>query len=54
MEAKNIFIRRNPEITQEEYEQLEPFSLDDENSRRFDEIGELFWVEGSELYQIER
>src|SRR5262249_17646445 len=51
-EAKAIYCRRRNDLTEEEYQQLDPFSLGDTEGKRFDEIGELFIGDRSELYDI--
>jgi hypothetical protein len=51
-EAKAIYCRRRTGLSEEEYRQLEPFSLSDTEGKRFDEIGELFIGEHSELFDL--
>lgn len=51
-EAKSIYLRGRIDITQEEYEQLAPFMLDEMQGSRFDAIGDLFVAHDSEIYLI--
>jgi hypothetical protein len=51
-EAKAIYCRHQLDLTEDQYRQLDPFSLSDIDGKRFDEIGELFIGEGSELFDI--
>jgi hypothetical protein len=51
-EAKRIFINGNNNLTQEEYEQIDPFLLGKTQSHRFGEIGDLILAENSEIYKI--
>jgi len=51
-EAKSIYIKGKFDITQEEYEQIDPFTLDEMQSRRFEEIGETILAKDSEIYRL--
>jgi hypothetical protein len=51
-EARLIYCRGRSDLTEEAYDSLEPFSLGGAEGRRFDEIGELFIGDGSELFKI--
>jgi hypothetical protein len=51
-EARLIYCRRRTDLTEDAYDDLEPFSLDESDGRRFDEIGELFIGNDSELFKI--
>jgi hypothetical protein len=50
-EAKQIFIGGRMNITQAEYEEIDPFQ-DDEKWKRFDEIGDQVLAPDSEIYQF--
>jgi len=52
-EARGIYTRHRPDISQEEYEQLDPFDLPDLDGRRFDEIAELVSADDSELFELD-
>ncbi|MEO5729917.1 MAG: hypothetical protein ABI134_22425 [Byssovorax sp.] len=49
-EAFLIYCRGRTDLTSTEFAALEPFSLDGEAGRRFDQIGELFDAPDSEIY----
>ena len=51
-EAKAIYCRHRSDFTEDEYRLLEPFSLSDADGKRFDELGELFIGDRSELFDI--
>lgn len=51
-EAKSIYTRHNPEITQNMYENLNPFQLPKKEGKRFDQIADEFYKNGSQLFQI--
>jgi hypothetical protein len=52
-EAKDIYCRHRTDLAESEYQLLEPFSLSGTEGDRFDEIGELFIGEGSELFDMD-
>ena len=51
-EAKNIYIRHQTDIDQIQYEELEPFSLSENEGKRFDQIGEEIYSDKSELFDL--
>jgi hypothetical protein len=51
-EARLIYCRRRTDLSEEAYDNLEPFSLDGPEGLRFDEIGKLFVGDESELFRI--
>ena len=50
--VKQIYLRHNLDVTDEEYQELEPFGFDETESKRLDEIEKLVWKTEGELYQI--
>jgi hypothetical protein len=51
-EAKHLFIEGRTEITQSEYEEIDPFQYDDSWRERFDAIGDQVIAPDSEIYQL--
>jgi hypothetical protein len=51
-EALLIYCRGRTDLTQAEFDELEPFPLPEEQGRRFDEIARQFLGHDSELYKI--
>lgn len=51
-EAKSIYLRHKTELTEEEYGELEPFSLSGHDGARFDEIAHQFTAAGSEIFEL--
>lgn len=51
-EAKAIYTGHREHLTEEEYQALDPFSFSEEEGERFDEIGELFEADGSEIHLL--
>jgi hypothetical protein len=51
-EAKTICTGHREHLTEEDCQELDPFSLSEEEGKRFDEIGELFEADASEIYLL--
>lgn len=51
-EAKTIYMRRKTDLTEAEYQKLDPFDLPEPDGSRFDEIAELFYASGSQLFEL--
>ena len=51
-EARDIYTRHRPDMTQEEYEQLDPFNLPTADGRRFDEIADAVYAKDSQLFGL--
>ena len=52
-EAKLIYLRGRTSVTEEEYRELDPFNLDIEQARRFDQISDQIRSGDSGLYYID-
>jgi hypothetical protein len=51
-EAKAIYTGHRESLTEDEYQELDPFSLSGEEGRRFDEIGKLFEADDSGIHLL--
>jgi hypothetical protein len=51
-EAKDIYVRHNRDISEDEYTELDPLSLSEKEGARFDEIADMFYSEESGLFDL--
>lgn len=52
VEAKSIYLRRRTDLTEEEYQKLDPFDIPEPDGSRFDEIAEQFYASDSQLFEL--
>lgn len=52
-EAREIYTRHKPEMTEEEYQELDPFDLPEPDGERFDEIADLVSADDSQLFELD-
>jgi uncharacterized protein DUF4375 len=51
-EAKQIYMRRKTNLTEEEFRELAPFDIPEPDGSRFDEIADQFYGSDSQLFEL--